>query len=371
MEDGGRSAAANDFRSDTFTTPTASMLQAMKNATFGDDVYGEDRTTNEFQREIARLTGMEDALFVLSGTMGNQIGVRIHLQQPPHSILCDYRAHVYAEEGSGLAVLSQAMVTPVHPENGVYLTLKDVKKWAILGDDVHVAPTKVISLEITTGGVLTPIEEIQSISHFARANGIRVHCDGARLWNASAATGNSLAEYCQYFDSVSMCVSKGLGAPIGGVIASTKSNIKRARWLRKQQGGGIRQAGILTSAAMVGLKEVWPTMRDTHLKVKQLEVDLKEHGVVPQIPVETNFYFIDAPRSGIDMGVLLEQCELFGVKLMDERISFHHQITQDAIEKLKGAIIRALELTKGLPPGYVSKYQAAGYGSTSKMNEYN
>ena len=131
------SRATNEFRSDTFTTPTPAMLEAMANATFGDDVYEEDPTTTEFQGEIARLTGMEDSLFVLSGTMGNQIGVRIHLNQPPHSVLCDYRAHVYAEEGSGLAVLSQAMVTPVHPANGIYLTFDDVKKWVTLGDDIH------------------------------------------------------------------------------------------------------------------------------------------------------------------------------------------------------------------------------------------
>lgn len=360
----------NEFRSDTFTTPTPSMLEAMAKATFGDDVYQEDQTTTQFQNEIARLTGMEDALFMLSGTMGNQIGVRVHLNQPPHSVLCDYRAHVYAEEGSGLAVLSQAMVTPVHPQNGLYLTLRDVQNWAVLGDDIHTAPTRVISLELTIGGVVTPLEEIKGISQFARENGIMVHCDGARLWNASAATGISLAEYCRWFDSVSMCVSKGLGAPIGGVLASTKQKIKQARWLRKQQGGGIRQAGVLTSAAMVALKEVWPTMKHTHERTKKLAEDLEALGVLPQIPVDTNFYFIDAKRSNLDMQVLLEQCEKFNVKLMDERISLHHQVSDEAIENLKAAIAEAARITKSLPPGYVSKYKSAGYGSTSKMNEF-
>ncbi|KAL1959326.1 hypothetical protein VTO42DRAFT_2513 [Malbranchea cinnamomea] len=366
------SPAANDFRSDTFTTPTPAMLEAMVNATFGDDVYEEDRTTNEFQSEIARLTGMEDALFTLSGTMGNQLGVRIHLDQaPPHSVLCDYRAHVYAEEGSGLAILSQAMVTPVHPANGLYMTVDDVKKWVKLGEDIHIAPTRVICLEVTIGGVLTPLDEIRKISEFAHAHDIKVHCDGARLWNASAATGHSLAEYCQYFDSVSMCVSKGLGAPIGGVLASTRANIKRARWLRKQQGGGIRQAGILTAAAMVAVRDIWPTMKETHAKTKRLAKDLEAMGVVPQIPVDTNFFFIDAEKSKIDMGVLLEQCEKFNVKLMDERIAMHHQISDEAIENLKAAIAEAIKITKNLPPGYVSKYQPYGYGSASKMNEYN
>jgi threonine aldolase len=365
------SPAANDFRSDTFTTPTPSMLAAMANASFGDDVYQEDHITTEFQREIARLTGMEDALFTLSGTMGNQLGVRVHLNQPPHSVLCDYRAHVYAEEGSGLAALSQAMVTPVHPANGIYLTLDDVKKWVTLGDDIHTAPTKVISLEVTTGGVLTPMEEIKKISEFAHAHDIKVHCDGARLWNASAATGYSLTDYCQYFDTVSMCVSKGLGAPIGGVLASTESNIKRARWLRKQLGGGIRQAGVLTAPAMVALNEVWPTMKGTHEKTKKLDKDLAALGVVPQIPVDTNFYFIDAKKSNLDMGILLEQCEKFNVKLMDERISLHHQISDEAIESLKAAIAAAVQITKTLPPDHISKAVSGGYNITSKMNEYN
>jgi threonine aldolase len=346
------------------------MLQAMANASFGDDVYQEDATTTEFQNQVARLTGMEDSLFMLSGTMGNQIGVRLHLHQPPHSVLCDYRAHVYSEEGSGLAVLSQAMVTPVHPRNGLYLTVEDVKRWVILGDDIHCAPTKVISLEVTIWGVLTPLDEIRKISEFAHANGIKVHCDGARLWHASAATGHSLADYCQHFDSVSMCVSKGLGAPIGGILASSTANIKQARWLRKQQGGGIRQAGVLTAPAMVALKEIWPTMKTTHERTKNLERDLQVMGVVPQIPVDTNFFLIDAGRSGVNMGVLLEKCEKYGVRLQDERISMHHQISEDAVENLKRAIKEAVEDTKKLPEGYVSKANTGGYGSVSKMNEH-
>lgn len=347
------------------------MLTAMANATFGDDVYQEDETTNEFQKEISRLTGMEDALFVLSGTMGNQIGVRILLTQPPHSVLCDYRAHVYAEEGSGLAVLSQAMVTPVHPANGIYMTLEDVKKNVIISEDIHCAPTRVISLELTIGGVITPLDEIKHISEYAHANGIQVHCDGARLWNASAATGHSLKDYCQYFDTVSLCVSKGLGAPVGGALASTAENIKRARWLRKQQGGGIRQAGILTAAALVAIKEVWPTMKDTHERTIKLARDLEAMGVVPQIPVDTNFYFIDAVKSHIDMDILLEQCEKYNVKLQDERISMHHQITDEAIENLKTAIAETLKLSKDKPVCASARTEGGAYATSSKMNEFN
>lgn len=362
------SNASNDFRSDTFTTPTPSMLSAMTGATFGDDVYSEDSTTEAFQSEIARITGKESALFMLSGTMGNQIGVRVHLGMPPHSILCDYRAHVYAEEGCGLAVLSQAMVTPVHPRNGIYMTLDDVKRCVVVGEDIHTAPTRVIVLEVTIGGVITPLEEIRRIAEFAKAHGIKVHCDGARLWNASAETGIDIAEYCRYFDTVSMCVSKGLGAPVGGVLASSEKNIRLARWLRKQQGGGIRQAGVLTAAALVGVREVWPTMKETHARTKKLEKELGEMGVVPQIPVQTNFFFIEADKSGVDMGVLLEKCRLFGVKLMDERIAMHHQISEDAVERLKRAVAEAVKVSR--EGGMAERIEKAGYGSTSKMNEY-
>jgi threonine aldolase len=167
-----------------------------------------------------------------------------------------------------------------------------------------------------------------------------------------------------------MCVSKGLGAPVGGVLAGTKANIKQARWLRKQLGGGIRQAGVLTAAAMVALKEVWPTMKETHAKTKKLEEDLRAMGVVPQIPVDTNFFFIHAEKSNIDMGILLEQCQKFNVKLQDERIAMHHQVSDEAIENLKAAIAESVALTKKLPPGHVPKIKSSGYASSSRMNEY-
>ena len=168
-----------------------------------------------------------------------------------------------------------------------------------------------------------------------------------------------------------MCVSKGLGCPVGGVLAGTKTNIKQARWLRKQQGGGIRQAGVLTSAALVALKEVWPTMEVTHQKAKKLEKDLARLGVVPQIPVDTNFFFIDAEKSGVNMAVLLDLCKKHDVKLQDERISLHHQISDAAIERLKTAIAEAVEVSREQPPTQISSSVLGGYASSSRMNEYN
>ena len=184
----------NEFRSDTFTVPTRSMMEAAwNNATFGDSVYKEDAITLQLEQKMCDLTGKEAALFCVSGTLSNQIGLRANLVQPPYSILCDYRAHVFIHEAGGLATLSQAMVHPVHPANGNYLTLEDIEEhWTADDGDIHSAPTKVISLENTLHGIITPIEEIRRISQFAKKNNLKLHLDGARLWNASAATGVSI-----------------------------------------------------------------------------------------------------------------------------------------------------------------------------------
>ena len=196
----------NEFRSDTFTVPTRAMVEAsFANSTYGDSVYKEDAVTLTLEEKMCTLTGKPAALFCVSGTMSNQIGLRANLVQPPYSVLCDHRAHVFLHEAAGLAMLSQAMVHPVTPSNGNYLTFEDVVENVTFDDgDIHAAPTKVISLENTLHGIIMPIEEIRKISQFCRENDIKLHLDGARLWNASAATGISIEEYCSYFDSVSL-----------------------------------------------------------------------------------------------------------------------------------------------------------------------
>ena len=210
--------AAFDFRSDTITTPTASMLDAIANTTLMDDVFVEDPTTNELEADMAALAGHEAALLVMSGTMGNQVALRALLTQPPHSVLCDRRSHIVNYEAGGVSSLTGALVMGVVPRNGVYLTLEDIKENAILSDDVHACPTRVISLENTLAGTIMPLEEVRKISAFARENDIKMHLDGARIWEAVAANAGSLPEFTTCFDSVSMCFSKGLGAPIGSII---------------------------------------------------------------------------------------------------------------------------------------------------------
>src|SRR5579871_3805857 len=239
------------------------MLQSMfTTATFTDDIYSRDPTTVRLETEVANLTGHEDAMFVPSGTMGNQLCLRTHLRQPPHSVLCDERAHIYTNEAGGVAMWSQAMVTTIRPKNGRYITLEEVKA-KIVGEDVHYAPSRVVSLENTLHGLVLPLEEARRISEYIRSEykgKIKLHLDGtirddisdkgARLWNAVVAENISIERYCSLFDSVSLCFSKGLSTPVGSVIVGSTPFIKKARHFKKAMGGSVRNPGILSAACL-------------------------------------------------------------------------------------------------------------------------
>lgn len=197
--------AAFDFRSDVTTTPTASMLNAIAQCSLLDDVFMEDPTTLSLERFIAELTGKEDAVLVLSGTMGNQVALRTHLTAPPQAVVCDRRGHIVQYEAGGVASLSQALTQPIDPKNGKYITLEEVQKYAVISDDVHACPTRVISLENTLNGAIMPLSEVRKISAWAREHGILMHMDGARLWEAVAAGAGTLKEFCAEMDSLSLC----------------------------------------------------------------------------------------------------------------------------------------------------------------------
>lgn len=337
-------SSSNDFRSDTITGPTKEMMEAIANSysALGDAVYNEDQITLDFEKRIVDLTGHEAAMFAVSGTMTNQLAIRSHLFQPPHSVLCDYRAHVYTCEAGGIATLSQAMVTPVIPSNGVYMTLEDIKERIVVGDDVHVAPTKLICLENTMGGAIFPIEEIRRISKFAREQGIPIHLDGARLWNASIAAGVSMREYGSLFDSISLCLSKGLCAPVGSVLVGSKALVKTATWFKKQAGGGIRQSGILTSAANVALDQVWPSMAKTHATAQEFANFVKSDlGLDLLFPADTNFVYIDN-RGKFDSDVFVKLGAERGIKLLGGRIVFHYHTSEHAIAILKDVLKQAI-----------------------------
>lgn len=330
----------NEFRSDTFTVPSTSMLESIQKSTFGDSVYNEDKTTLMLEKKMRELTGKPAALFCVSGTLSNQIGLRANLLQPPYSILCDHRAHVFLHEAGGLATLSQAMVHPARPSNGVYLTLEDIEENITPDDgDIHAAPTKLISLENTLHGTIMPIEEIARISAFAKENNIKLHLDGARLWNAAAETGISIEKYCSYFDSVSLCLSKSIGSPVGSILVGEPALITKANHFKKQNGGGIRQAGILASMAMVAIDENFDKLTYSHSLAKDVGRFCDKNGIHMETPVHTNFVFIDLVKNKMDDSLLIELGQKYNIKLMGGRIAFHYQLSTESVENVKRAIL--------------------------------
>ncbi|WPK27662.1 hypothetical protein PUMCH_005059 [Australozyma saopauloensis] len=346
-----KSPASAEFRSDTFTTPTPSMVAALATCTLGDAVYNEDVATNTLEKKVAQLAGKERGLYCVSGTLLNQIGLRVNLLQPPHAVLCDYRAHVYVHEAGGLPTLSQALVQPIVPKNGIHLTLMDDIIPNFVPDDgeIHSCPTKVISLENTLHGMILPIEEIQLISAFCKLHNVRLHLDGARLWNASVATGISIKEYCSYFDSVSLCLSKTLGAPIGSVLVADDKFIRKANHFRKQNGGGIRQSGLLALMALVAIDENLPKLARTHEVAKNLGEYATGLGFKLEHPVHTNFVFLDLKNSLVDPDAFMDICGKHNVRVGGGRIAFHFQVSDEAVADLKNALKEVIEYSKEHP----------------------
>ncbi|KAG9049622.1 hypothetical protein FS837_009712 [Tulasnella sp. UAMH 9824] len=340
-----QSRAAFDFRSDTVTTPTRRMLEAMVSSTLGDAVFNEDETTNKFEAHIAQLLGHEQGLFVPSGTAGNQIALRCHLTQPPHSVLAHHLSHIVTAEAGGLASLSQGTIQPVIPKIGPNLSLEDIQRNAILEEDIHYAPTRVIALENTLGGSVLPLGEAQRINGWAKQHGLKLHLDGARLWNAATEDPSLLMTYGKLFDSVSVCFSKGLGAPVGSVLVGSAPFIARAKWIRKSIGGGMRQTGTLTAAAWAALDDVFPgKLQQTHAIAKDIEAYIKTLGLKVSIPVETNMVFIDLKAAGLKNEWIAEEASQHGVTFgFAGRIVVHHQICPEAVEGLKAAIKAVVE----------------------------
>lgn len=328
---------ARDFRSDTITIPTEEMLRQMTLASRGDDVYGEDDTTNSFQAEIAALTGKESAIFVSSGTLSNQLALRTHLLQPPYTVLCDTRSHIFRYEASGIAFHCGAATEIVAPSNGHHLRWEqDILPNLSLDDDIHFSPTRIISLENTLHGTIFPQDEIIKISNEARHRGIIMHLDGARLWNVAAETGLSIKELCDPFESVSLCLSKGLGAPIGSILVGSSTFIKKVRHFRKLYGGGVRQLGPLVAAARVAVLETYPKLQGTHQLARYAAQELEKLGVRLTAPVETNMVFLDTSPIGVAIPDLVSRAAALPqpIKLGGGRMVVHHQISKEAIDDL-------------------------------------
>jgi len=279
-----------DLRSDTVTKPTPAMLQAMFSAEVGDDVYGEDAAINALEVKTAAMFGMEAGLFCPSGTMTNQIAIKVHTQ-PLTEVICDITAHIYQYEGGGISFNSGASIALVHGTRGK-MTPQQVEAHIRPPDNIHFPETKLVALENTCnkgGGTYYTLSEIAAIAEVCRRHHLALHLDGARVFNALAASGDSAQDYGRYFDSISVCLSKGLGAPVGSVLLGSKHFIKTARRVRKVLGGGMRQAGYLAAACSYALDHHVERLREDHQKAKALEAALLQTDYVESVlPVETN-----------------------------------------------------------------------------------
>ncbi len=288
-----------DLRSDTTTRPTAGMRAAMMNAPLGDDVFGDDPSVNELQEKIADMLGFEDALFMPTGTQSNLCGILAHCQRGDE-YLVGHHAHTYLWEAGGAAVLGSVQPQPIAHQPDGTLALKDIEA-AIKIDDPHFARSRLLTLENTLGGKRMPISYLQQATDVARARGLATHLDGARLFNAAVAQAEAqktnprdeARRIAQYFDSVSVCFSKGLGAPVGSALCGSKELIYRARRLRKMAGGGMRQAGVLASAASYALDHHIDRLAEDHALMRELYAHLKDIPGLSMEAPQTNILFID------------------------------------------------------------------------------
>lgn len=283
-----------NYRSDTFTKPSPQMLDAMFHASVGDDVYGEDPTVNELEALGAGMFGMESALFCASGTMTNQIAIKVHTS-PGEEIICERMSHVYIYEGGGIAFNSLCQVKTIEGDHG-RLKAAQVEE-AINPTDIHKAPSRLVSLENTGnrgGGSCYDFSDILEIKELCTKHNMGLHLDGARLFNAIVEKKEDPKDYGKTFDSISICLSKGLGAPVGSLLLGNKKFIDKARRVRKVFGGGMRQAGYLAAAGIYALEHNIERLKEDHLHAKQIAEALAKMDFVGEImPVETNIVIFE------------------------------------------------------------------------------
>ncbi|KIJ21466.1 threonine aldolase [Paxillus involutus ATCC 200175] len=321
------------FISDTITVPTKGMNEYALCTSLGDDVYSEPSTA-ALEAHIAKITGKEAGLFLPTGTMSNQVALRTHLQQPPYSVITDARAHIYRFEAGGTAFYSGANSIPILPANEHHLTWEDIEPQIVSGTDVHVAPTRIIALENTLNGTIMPQDDVLEISKNAHTRGIIMHLDGARIWHVAAETGLSMKELCDPFESVSLCLSKGLGAPIGTCLVGSAAFITKARWFRKLFGGGMRQTGYLVGCAAYALTHNFPLLPRVHALAKRMQQGLEEIGVGIPSPAETCILFYDPSPIGVEYWEIVERAAKLPnpIKLNGSRLVMHIQTSPQAVD---------------------------------------
>lgn len=326
-----------DLRSDTLTRPTKGMREAMFSAQVGDDVFGEDPTVNSLEEKTAKLFGMEAALFCPSGTMTNQIAIRLHTRIQTE-VICHKYSHIYLYEGGGIMANSLASVKLLDGDLGK-ITASQIEA-SINPDDVHAPETTMVSLENTMnkgGGSIYTLDEIKPIQRLCQEKGLKLHLDGARLFNALVETGESPADWGSQFDTISVCLSKGLGCPVGSVLLGTEKDIKRARKVRKSFGGGMRQAGFLAAAGIYALDHQVDRLKEDHARARKLGEMLLDLPVVSEVlPVATNIVIarLEGATPEEFMGKLAQK-DIKSVKFGADLVRFvtHHDFGDDQLEE--------------------------------------
>ena len=339
-----------DLRSDTVTRPTAAMRQAMASAEVGDDVYAEDPSINALEAEVAALFGHGAAMFVPTGTMGNQISLRL-LCAPGEELLCDADAHIVSYEAGGLAahggIQTRTMVVP----HGL-LTPEAVEP-QLRSAGYHAVPTSAVAVEQTHnrgGGAVYPLALLQELRALTAAQGLPLHCDGARIWNAHIASGVSLAEYGAQFDTMSVCLSKGLGAPVGSmVVMKDAGRLEAARDLRHRLGGAMRQAGIIAAGGLYAIRHHVARLAEDHARARRLAegVAAAAPGIVDPAAVETNIVVLDLTAARVDAAGLDAACQAEGVLVScvaprRVRLVTHLDVDDEGADRALDVITKAL-----------------------------
>jgi threonine aldolase len=332
-----------DYRSDTVTKPTAGMMEAMIKAKVGDDVFGEDPTINELEAFAANMFGMEASLFCPSGTMTNQIAIKCHTQ-PGDEVICDESAHVYQYEAGGIAFNSGSSVKLLTGDRG-RVSAHQVRS-SINPDDNHKAHTSLVCIENTSnrgGGSCYDFTEIRNIQKVCTENNLKFHLDGARLFNALIEKNETPKQYGEVFDSISICLSKSLGCPVGSLLIGKKDFIKKARRVRKVFGGGMRQGGFLAAAGIYALQNNIGRLKDDHARSKQIGCSLQKKSFVKLLlPVETNIIIIELDGSMTAPAFVekMKEKDIIPYAITPNRVRFvvHLDITDGMIEKTIAAI---------------------------------
>jgi threonine aldolase len=343
-----------DLRSDTVTKPTPEMRRAMMEAEVGDDVYGEDPTVNLLERRAAEIAGKEAALFVPTGTMGNTIGVKVHTRHG-EEVICDSRGHVINYELSMMSWFSGCLARPVQTPDGILHWDRIEREIRPLGP--HWAPTSLIEIENThnmAGGTVYPLEVVNEICDKAHERGLKVHMDGARVFNAAEACGHPVREIVANVDTVMFCLSKALGAPVGSMLAGTAQTIAQARLYRKRLGGGMRQAGVLAAAGLVALEQSPRHLLEDHRNARLMAQGLARIPGIQIDPatVQTNIVIFDVTGTGLPASEISKRLKQRGVLINPVNASLmrlvtHYDVDREGCELALAAIAEVAAVHSG------------------------